>query len=171
MSNEKTAPGPADVLAAVREGIPLAMPTEYPRATAEQRHVKARFWLSFKDNPLTDIKDVTPALVEELTGKSVQKWCSQDVAFWPWFSSKQSTAIGLEIAAERATELCNFYLDPAVPFNDNARVSLIKLVLEYSGRTPPTRREIKWQDKSVGEMTPDELDAYLKKEMAPKVKK
>ena len=147
------------IVTSVREGM-LTLPG-YP-ANDEQREVKSRFWTAFKANPLVDERDVTPALGEELTGQSVAGWVS-DKRFWPWFVTRQQTEIWLEAAAERAAALALFYLDPAVPMNDNARVSLIKAVLEFSGRNPPTRREIKWADREIATASAEELDAMAEK--------
>jgi hypothetical protein len=148
------------VLAAVRDGLP-AIPLE-PTWTEEQRQLKARFWLLFKQNPMTDRDDVTPALVEQVTGKSVHRWLA-DPKFWAWFTTKDSVKQGLEVAAEKAAELAILYLDPTIPFNDNARVQLIKYVLEFSGRSPPSRKEIKWHDKEIADLTPEQLDALIVK--------
>ena len=159
MSNDR--PAPKAVLAAVREGLP-AIPVE-PSWTDEQRQLKARFWLQHKQNPLNDKDDITPIMVEQATGKSVRKWLD-DSAFWAWFATRDSVKQGLEVAAEKAAELAILYLDPSVPFNDNARVQLIKYVLEFSGRTPPSRKEIKWHDKEIADMTPEQLDAFIAKQ-------
>ena len=141
-----------------------------PTWTREQLKLKAKFWLAFKSNPLQGEEDVSPALVEELTGTSVQQWLS-DPQFWPWFSTRDEVKENLEVAAMKAAELAVYYLDPSVPFNDNARTQLIKYVLEFSGRSPPSRKEIKWHDREVADLTPDQLDALienlLKKQKLP----
>lgn len=126
----------------------------------DQRKVKAKFWLRFRENPVIDRKDVTPALVEQLTGVSVQAW-TKDTGFWDWFNVSDQVKENLEIAAERASELALKFLDPLVPMNDNARVQLIKYVLEFAGRAPPQRKEVKWHDKEIAEMTQEQLDALI----------
>ena len=131
-------------------------------ATQEQQRLKASFWLAFKSNPIADVDSISPALVEQLTGKSVQSWLSNP-AFWEWFKVKNEVVENLEVAAMRAAELAIHYLDPSVPMNDNARVALMKLVLEFSGRTPPARKEIKWLDKEVADLSPEQLDALIAK--------
>lgn len=157
---------PKAVLAAVRDGLP-AIPV-HPSWSEEQRQFKARFWLKFKQTPLIDAEDVTPALVEQLMGKPIPLHWRDDRSWWPWFGTKDSVKQGLEVAAEKAAELAILYLDPTVPFNDNARVQLIKYVLEFSGRTPPSRKEIKWHDKEIADMTPDQLEAYIEKQSRQK---
>ncbi len=153
------------VVAAVRHALPVPALSYQP--TDEQRAIKAKFWLEFKRNPLTDTDNVSPALVEQLGGVSVQKWLS-DPSFWDWFCVKDQVKVNLEIAAERASELAMFYLDPSVPLNDNARVQLIKYVLEFSGRAPPSRRDIKVLDREIGEMSEDQLQTYIDKQLARK---
>lgn len=152
-------PGPeATLLPALAQLEPWA---EFP-ASDEQRAIKAKFWLTLKANPIVDEKDVTPSLVEELIGKSVTQWTASP-EFWTWFKDKDTTKASLEVAAEKAAELAVFYLNPAVPFNDNARVQLIKYVLEFSGRSPPSRKEIKWQDKDIAGLNEEQLIALIEK--------
>lgn len=152
---------PSEVLAQLREATLVPDLAYHP--TEEQRRLKAKFWLAFRNNPITEETMVTPGLVEDMTGKSVQKWLS-DPAFWAWFgATKDTTKENLEAAAEKASELAMFYLDPSVPFNDNARVQLIKYVLEFSGRSPPSRKEIKWHDKEIQDLSEEQLDALIAK--------
>lgn len=148
------------VVSAVRDAIPVPALTYQPTDT--QREVKAKFWLAFKDNPLCETDAVNPAVIEQLTGVDVQAW-SRDKRFWAWFTIKDQVRLNLEIAAERASEMAMMMLDPAHPMNDNARVQLVKYVLEFAGRTPPSRKEIKWADKEVGDMSPEELKALIDK--------
>jgi len=160
MTSPRKTPHEVAVLGAVATIEPWS---EYP-ATDEQRAIKAKFWIAFKQNPIIDEKDVNAALVQEFTGHSIAGWMS-DPAFWRWFSSKDSTKHIIEVAAEKAAELASFYLNPAVPFNDNARVQLIKYMLEFSGRSPPSRKEIKWQDKEIADLTSEQLDALIQKQL------
>lgn len=170
MSKKTDAPPAGDVLAAIGQGALLSLTPDFPAATEEQRQLKSRFWLAMRANPIAEDTQVSPALVEQLTGKSVQKWLS-DERFWPWFSTKDSTKQYLEVAAEKAAELALFYLNPAVPFNDNARTSLIKIVLEYSGRTPPSTKVVKWQDKEIGDLSEDQLNAFIDKLLESRARK
>ncbi len=159
------APPAGDVLAAIGKGLPdhrLSLTPGYDEATDEQRQLKSRFWLALRSNPIAEDTEVSPALVQQLTGRSVQKWLSNE-NFWPWFATRDTTRQYLEVSAEKAAELAMFYLNPAVPFNDNARVSLIKIVLEYSGRTPPSTKVVKWQDADVANMSEDQLNAFIDK--------
>ncbi len=157
MSTPQTVPA-AQVIATLRKAVctPSYQPSE------EQRSLKAQFWIAFKANPLCDVDDITPALVNQLTGVDVQKWLSDD-RYWPWMATRDSVKLSLEIAAEKAAEMAIAYLDPSVPMNDNARVQLIKYVLEFSGRSPATRREEKWMDKEVGQLNEEQLDALIAK--------
>lgn len=148
------------LVAAVREAT-LQPHLQY-HPTPEQRELKARFWLEFRQNPIVDDTDVTPALVEDVLGRSVQGWLT-DPKFWTWFSSKDTVRKNLEIAAEQASEWAMLALDPAFPLNDNARVQLVKYVLEFSGRSPPSRKEIKWADRDVAALNEDELNALIEK--------
>jgi hypothetical protein len=169
--SKKSAPPPGDVLAAIGDGAQLLSLTPgFEAATDEMRQLKSRFWLALRSNPIAEDTAVSPALVEQLTGRSVQKWLS-DERFWPWFSTRDSTKQYLEVAAEKAAELALFYLNPAVPFNDNARASLMKLVLEYSGRTPPSTKVVKWQDKEIGELSEDQLNAFIDKLLESRARK
>jgi hypothetical protein len=153
-------PSGRSVVDAVRDALPVPSLAYYP--TDAQRELKASFWLAHKKNPLVDDDQITPALVESLTGVSVQCWLSDD-KFWSWFSIRDSVKLNLEVAAERASELAMHYMDPSIPFNDNARVQLIKYVLEFAGRAPPLHKVIKWGDKAVADMSENELADYIRK--------
>ena len=149
------------IVASVREAT-LIPAVSYP-ATEEQRRVKAKFWIEFRANPLVDKDAVTPNHILDLVGYDVSKWMG-DSRFWSWFASTNDTIKeNLEIAAEKASELALYYLDPSTFLNDNARVQLIKYVLEFAGRTPPTRKEIKWHDKEIADLSHDQLDALISK--------
>ena len=161
---------PRGGLASLKANLLLDLTPGYPDPSEEQRHLKSRFWLALRSNPIADDSEVSPALVEQMTGKSVQKWLGDD-RFWPWFSTKDSTKVHLEHAAEKASELAMYYLNPAVPMNDNARVSLIKTVLEFSGRTPPTTKVVKWQDADVASMSEDQLRAFVDKMVESQVRR
>lgn len=128
----------------------------------EQRQLKSKFWIDFKSNPIADDRDVTPALVEEVLGRDIRGWLSQP-QFWPWFSTRDSTKQFLEVAAEKAAEMAIMLLDPSTPLQDNARVQLIKIVLDFSGRAPASRKEIKWADREVENLSESELDSLIDK--------
>ncbi len=133
--------------------------------TDDIRALKSRFWLLFKANQICDEDQITPAVVEEVTGRSLKGHMGHP-AFWGWFSNQRVTEIMIEMAAERASETALRMLDPSFPLNDNARVQLIKYVLEFSGRSPPTRRDVKWLDKEVGALDEKDLDAMIEKHLA-----
>lgn len=139
------------------------------RPNDDQRELKAKFWLDFKQNPLVDTADVSPALVEELTGKPIDHWLKLP-GFWDWFKSSttDTTKRYLEVAAEKAAEMAIMMLDPATPLNDNARVQLIKYVLEFSGRSPPQRRDVKWLDREIQDLDAKQLDDLIAKHMRGK---
>lgn len=169
MPTPETSASPADILTAVNSGLPVLLAHNEFDADLKLRQMKARFWQLFYANPLMDVKDITPTVVEQTLGKSVRGHLSNP-HFWSWFTTKDSAKQNLEVAAERASELAIYYLNPAVPLQDSARVNLIKIVLEYSGRTPPSRKEVVWQDKEVGSLTSEELDAFINKEVERRVK-
>ena len=160
---------PSEALAAMRSAMPVLLAHGEYQADNKLRQLKARFWQLFNSNPLVDVKDITPALAEDLLGKSLKGHLS-DPRFWPWFSTKDSAKQNLEVCAERATELALYYLDPAIPLQDSARINLIKIVLEFSGRTPPARKEIKWQDREIGDLSQEDLDAFIQKEVDRQVR-
>ncbi len=137
--------------------------------SAEQRELKAKFWIEFRANPIADDADVTPALVEEILGHSIAGWLRQK-HFWQWWSARDITKRYLEVGAEKAVEMALMYLDPAVPMQDSARVNLIKLVLEYAGKTPPVRKEIKWADRDIADLSDEQLDALIEKLSRKKLK-
>ncbi len=129
----------------------------------DERTLKARFWLKFRENPIIDSDDVTAALVAQLTGdESIHEYVKVK-GFWAWFNVKDQVKENLEIAAERASELALAMLDPMYKCNDNARVQLVKYVLEFAGRAPATRKEVKWADKDINEMSSEQLDALISK--------
>jgi hypothetical protein len=135
--------------------------------TDDMRALKSRFWHRFKQNPLIDEEDVTPALVEQLTGRSVQGFTNHP-GFWPWFSNTKVTEILIEMAAERAAQTALGMLDPSFPLNDNARVQLIKYVLEFSGRSTQQRSIEKWMDKDVANADEKMLDEMIERHLARK---
>jgi hypothetical protein len=147
----------AAIVGAVRDGLARQF-----LPTSEQLNAKAKFWIAFRQNPVVDERDVTPAMVEDLLGRPIQSWLAEP-KFWEWWSERDTAGRQIQVAAEKAAELAVYYLDPSVPLNDNARIQLIKYVLEFSGRTPPSRREIRWADKEVAELSERELDELINK--------
>lgn len=148
------------LIGAVKDAMVLPQVLFVP--TPEQRELKAKFWLEFLANPIIDNTDISPLVVEEYLGRPISAWMKQP-NFWQWFKSRDMTKRYLEIAAEKACELAIMYLDPAIPMQDSARVNLMKIVLEFAGRTPPVRKEIKWQDQDVASLDDQQLDALIAK--------
>lgn len=133
--------------------------------TEEQRELKAKFWFEYNANPLIDDDQITPTVVSDVLGRDISSWTKQP-HFWDWFKSRDIVKRRLEVAAEKASELAIALLDPSVPMQDSARVNLIKIVLEFAGRTPPVRKETKWHDKEIGELDDQQLDALIEKMIA-----
>lgn len=143
---------------AILEGVPgfAYVPTDKDRA------LKAQFWSKFKQNPIVDEADVTPELVKRYTGRDISGLMKHP-DFWVWFSNSRTTEQLLEMAAERGAAMAVRMLDPSVVMNDNARVQLIKIVMDYSGRTPPSHKVIKWADRDVAALDEDQLDELIAK--------
>lgn len=128
-----------------------------------QRKAKAKFWMAVKDNPSVDPNNISASQAESIiNNQSVRKWWAQP-GFKEWFKGKEEFR-------ERLEYLCQVGLDTAEeilliddPKAVNAKVSLIKVLLEAGGKIDKGK-QIKLLDESVQKMSKAQLEEYMKKQ-------
>lgn len=96
---------------------------------------------------------------------SLVTWMT-DPGFAAWFYNKDSARhqieAGVEIAVQRLVDILRSTdVGPKGSVTAAAQVNAAKLLLEYAGYAPPSRREVTFQDKTVASMDESQLRAYI----------
>ncbi len=134
--------------------------------TPLQREVKARFWARANENPLIDPTILTAARIAGIAAcQSVVRWFDEP-GFEAWFRNKDAARhqieAGVEIAVSRLVEILQErQVGPKEAVTSATQVSAAKLLLEYAGYAPASRREVVFQDKTIQGMDEGQLRAYI----------
>lgn len=134
--------------------------------TPSQREVKARFWARASENPLIDPASLPVARVAEIAQSAAVRTWMADPTFAAWFLNKDSARhqieAGVEIAVQRLVEILRSTdVGPKGSVTAAAQVNAAKLLLEYAGYAPPSRREVVFHDKQIQGMDEPALRAYI----------
>jgi len=127
-----------------------------------QRKLKAKYWLAVRDYPGSAADKLSCAEAMRVTNDGrLERWWKSP-GFAQWFR-------GRDEFRERTEYLCQLALDTAeqVLLSDdpkaiNAKVSMIKVLLEAGGKITKSK-EIKLLDESVSKMNKPQLEEYLRK--------
>jgi hypothetical protein len=127
-----------------------------------QRKCKSKFWITMHEDPQADPNNINVTMAVNLTGnRQLEHWWKQP-GFEDWFKGKEEFR-------ERVEYLCQIGLDTAEeillsddPKAVNAKVSLIKVLMEAGGKISKTK-EVKILDEAVQKMNKAQLEAYIKK--------
>lgn len=134
--------------------------------TATQREVKARFWARVAENPLIDPATLSVERIVEISGcRALARWFI-DPSVEAWFRNKDSARhrieAGVEVAVRRLVEILeDTDIGPKGRVTAAAQVNAAKLLLEYAGYAPPSRREVVFHDKEIHNMDEKKLRAYI----------
>lgn len=144
-----------DILAAAAEDLGF-------QPEPDHRRVKAAFWAKFYEDPKMDRDRVTLAAVQQyLPDYRLRKWWSMP-GFKEWFTNKdewrQKQEYLVMLAQDEAERIL---LDRNA--NANAKVGLIKFLVESIGRASPKMKEVKMLDDAIHKMTPEQLEEFVKK--------
>lgn len=161
----QTAPATAESPITVSPTVQVLAATGF-QPSQLQREIKARFWARAKDNPLVDPASLShqqAALIAQHT--SLPQWLSSP-EFAAWFFNKDSARhrleAGVEVAIERLVEIVRSRdVGPKGEVTAASQVNAAKLLLEFAGYAPPSRKEVIFKDKDILEMDEQKLRAFI----------
>ena len=130
--------------------------------TDTMRRAKSAFWIKFAQSPMADEANITQSMAVRLSGSSsVAEWWKM-VGFRDWFTNKMEWATEIESLAHLALRVARDILnDPEAPAT--AKVNLIGKIGELANKIPAKTKEIKYVDKTIGDMNEDQLAEYIAK--------
>ena len=134
--------------------------------TQKQRSAKARFWRTVATKPFVSEPAQLPlGDVCKYSGtQSVRTWL-KDEQFSDWFfnpdSAKQLIEAGIEIAVQSLIDICSSEFSKSV--TGTSKVNAAKTLLEFGGYAPPKTKVVEYADKSIANLTEDELTEYIAK--------
>jgi hypothetical protein len=131
---------------------------------------KAQFWERIKKNPLIDMNNLTTSKIAQLCGNLdiAKRVCDND-KYHAWFmdtdSAKNLASSGVEAAVEKLLEIVNTPMTEVGPgrrvtYKD--QIAAAKEIMDRSGFGAAKKPEVVYQDKTVQEMSKDELEAFIK---------
>jgi len=128
-----------------------------------QRQTKAKFMVSLEENPSVDPSEVSLAAAIQITGDSrLEKWWKRP-GFADWFRGKEEFKERLEYLCQLGLDTAEDILLSDDPKSVNAKVSLIKVLLESGGKMPAKGKEVKFLDEAVQKMNKQQLEQQLKR--------
>lgn len=159
-----------DVVAQIAEQMPVVAQSLLGNITAHQREMKARFWSRVEINPLLEPSRMSNAAVAQVTGSPMINTWFKDLAFRDWFFSKDTARhkieAGVEVAVNRLIEILESRdVGPRGAVTAAAQVNAAKLLLEFAGYAPASRKEVIFHDKDVLDMDEAELKAFVAKQV------
>ena len=126
--------------------------------TEQQAKAKAAFWAVAADNPA--LAETTGTNIARITGVSkFPQWWS-DPSFRAWFLNKEEFIQKAEYAAMVALDTLIMIMKDDT-CGDAARVNASKAAIEVANKLPQRTQRERWHDEDVGNMTPQQLEAYL----------
>lgn len=136
----------------------------------EQRKLKSAFWMRWNDNPLADARDITLAQVDRVVPDSrTARWWSQP-GFREWFLNHEEFRERVESMTHLALDTLMTILVTDDPKMSSARVNAAKLLLEIGKKLPSrTAGPDKFVDAKIGEMSKQQLDAYISSRTTAKI--
>lgn len=129
-----------------------------------QRKAKASYWSVVSSNPLLDTdRELTLAQIQQVVNDArLDKWWSEP-GFKDWFANKDEFRQKLEYLCMLAQDTAEEILISEDPRSVNAKVSLIKVLLEAGGKVAPRQKEVKYLDEQINKMDIKQIEEVLKK--------
>ena len=125
--------------------------------TPEQKKVKARFWIAYRDNPIMELDQLSLQDVTILCQDArVQKWWNIP-GFASWFRNHLESREKLEYLFDLSLDvLQEILLDPE-PKTAGAKVNAVKLIGELASKFPKQTAKPVVLDQEIGQLSEDEL--------------
>lgn len=133
-----------------------------------QQQAKARFWVNYRNNPLTDLDDLTNAELVTLSGtESIRKWKNVS-GFESWFFNRQEFTERVEYLAHLSLDALEQVIVNQDPKAQSARVNAIKVVADLANKMPKKESNGagSFMDKAIASMDAVQLQAFLEKQGA-----
>lgn len=134
--------------------------------THKHRTAKARFWRTLATKPfVSDPKSLPLGEICKYSGsQSVRTWIKDD-EWADWFfnedSAKQLIEAGIEVAVQSLIDICTADRDKTL--TGAAQVNAAKALLEFGGYAPPKTKVVEYADKSIANLSEEELTEYIAK--------
>lgn len=120
----------------------------------------------YQQYPQIDVDKLSPGQLVSLTkNRSLMGWLA-DPDFREWLANKDYTRqlliAGAEVAVKRLWQIleCD-NVGPRGEVTAAAQVNAAKLMLEYAGYNPPTRKEVIYKDKDIAQMDEQQLRDFI----------
>lgn len=128
-----------------------------------QRRLKAQLLARLADNPIMDLGSLSLSDVQSLTNNAqVAKWWPQ-AGFQDWLLDKTESRARLEYLFALSLEAAEQILLNTDPKAQSARVSMIKILAELSGKMPRQTVQANPLPELISKMDKVELQAFLEK--------
>jgi len=132
-----------------------------------QKKVKAQLWVSLRETPMYDIKDIRCEDAVEVTGESdINKWWSNKKTgkqFQRWLTNGKTIEVNLEYLFYELCEGLVHVCTETDPKSFSAKVALGRLLSDLTGRAAPKTKETKILDEKVKGKTKEQLKAMINK--------
>lgn len=130
--------------------------------SVEQRQTKAAFWAKMGDDPLAHNRDsITAAQARGVTGVAkVTRWWAVP-GFREWFVNgeewKQKLLYVIDVGLDALIDI----MADDNPKTAGARVKAFEVACRLAGREPAKTKEVRFIDKAINDMSPQQLQAFL----------
>lgn len=108
-----------------------------------------------------NFETLTATEIQTLTGnRSVVGWIEDGSEFDEWFCNRDHNRQRLEAAAELAIDIFEQTMaDPEARSSD--KLAAAREIMKYADYTPTQRKEVVYKDKTIGDMSDEELRSYI----------
>ena len=135
--------------------------------TKKDEMAKATFWYRMSKTSHLDPDKLEIGEIARLSGNSEIEVKLNDPEYHTWFMDTGTDMILLSSATKSAVEEL-IHIMEGEEVRPATRLAAAKLVLELNGYTKPSESKSDFKDSKIGEMTEEELEAYIAKR-APKL--
>ena len=145
-----------------RESVIATIVEQVFKPSVEQRKLKSAFWVTYRNGPSVNAKDVTMACVVSTTGSSkVEKWW-KDPQFKEWFLNEDDFRQRAEYHAHLAQDVLEDLMVNAEKPSD--RLAAARLAIDIAGKIKKAEPVIKILDGDIDKMGDKQLDAFIESE-------
>lgn len=129
----------------------------------DHQRLKAQFWARFESSPFADAASISLSTVQEKVSDPRLRNYWALPGFKEWFLNKDEARERLEYLFSKALDAAEVVLEDLDPKSFSAKVNLIKLLAELTGRlqTRGGGKDEKFSDSAINDMSEAELKKWL----------